>query len=192
MPLRLTSIVAVDVSCVVQPSLVLGKIIPPLFAHPFFFWALFPPNFSQGIIFPQIPSFWDLRSTLSSTEKATCRGWVFGDGSGRGCLPGQKEIPFSLRMKKVSHRMACRHQSRMDDLYPLRGKAKHRQGQAFPSRRCPGQTRPMRGTHQLDKFQSAPKERRRRRAEKWLSKRVSLESPFLLCPPSVFRTSQGV
>ena len=27
----------------------------------------------------------------------------------------------------------------------------------------------------------APKERRRRRAEKWLSKRVFLESPFLLC-----------
>ena len=30
--------------------------------------------------------------------------------------------------------------------------------------------------------QSAPKERRRRRAEKRLSKRVFLESPFLLCP----------
>ena len=29
---------------------------------------------------------------------------------------------------------------------------------------------------------SAPKERRRRRAEKWLSKRVFLKSPFLLCP----------
>ena len=36
----------------------------------------------------------------------------------------------------------------------------------------------------------APKERRRRRAEKPLSKRVFLESPFLLCPLKVFRTFQ--
>ena len=34
--------------------------------------------------------------------------------------------------------------------------------------------------------QGAPKERRRRRAEKRLSKRVFLESPFLLCSPKVF------
>ena len=34
-------------------------------------------------------------------------------------------------------------------------------------------------------FQSAPKERRRRRAEKRFSKRVFLESPFLLCPLKV-------
>ena len=33
---------------------------------------------------------------------------------------------------------------------------------------------------------SAPKERRRGRAEKRLSKRVFLESPFLLCPLKVF------
>ena len=33
--------------------------------------------------------------------------------------------------------------------------------------------------------QSAPKERRRRRAEKRSSKRVFLESPFLLCPLKV-------
>ena len=33
--------------------------------------------------------------------------------------------------------------------------------------------------------QCALKERRRRRAEKWLSKRVFLESPFLLCPLKV-------
>ena len=36
----------------------------------------------------------------------------------------------------------------------------------------------------------APKERRRRRAGKRLSKRVFLESPFLLCPLKVFRTFQ--
>ena len=42
----------------------------------------------------------------------------------------------------------------------------------------------------LDVFGGAPKERRRRRAEKRLSKRVSLESPFLLCPLKVFRTFQ--
>ena len=34
----------------------------------------------------------------------------------------------------------------------------------------------------LSVVQSAPKERRRRRAEKRSSKRVFLESPFLLCP----------
>ena len=34
-------------------------------------------------------------------------------------------------------------------------------------------------------IKSAPKERRRRRAEKRLSKRVILESPFLLCPLKV-------
>ena len=39
-------------------------------------------------------------------------------------------------------------------------------------------------------FQSAPKERRRGRAEKRLSKRVLLESPFLLCSLKVFRTFQ--
>ena len=35
-------------------------------------------------------------------------------------------------------------------------------------------------------YQDAPKERRRGRAEKRLSKRVVLESPFLLCPLKVF------
>ena len=39
-------------------------------------------------------------------------------------------------------------------------------------------------------YGGAPKERRRRRAEKRLSKRVFLESPFLLCPLKVFRTFQ--
>ena len=39
-------------------------------------------------------------------------------------------------------------------------------------------------------FQSAPKERRRGRAEKRLSKRVFLESPFLLCSLKVFSTFQ--
>ena len=39
--------------------------------------------------------------------------------------------------------------------------------------------------------QSAPKERRRRRAEKRSSKRGFLESPFLLCPPKVFSCLRG-
>ena len=39
-------------------------------------------------------------------------------------------------------------------------------------------------------FQGAPKEPRRGRAEKRLSKRVFLESPFLLCSLKVFRTFQ--
>ena len=37
-------------------------------------------------------------------------------------------------------------------------------------------------------FWGAPRERRRRRTEKRLSKKVFLESPFLLCPLKVFRT----
>ena len=40
------------------------------------------------------------------------------------------------------------------------------------------------------KFGGAPKERRRRLAEKRLSKRVLLESPFLLCPLRILRTFQ--
>ena len=35
-------------------------------------------TFPQAIFFPKIPSFWDLRCTLSSREKATCRGWIWG------------------------------------------------------------------------------------------------------------------
>ena len=37
----------------------------------------------------------------------------------------------------------------------------------------------------------APKERRRRRAEKRSFKRVILESPFLLCPLKVFKCSRA-
>ena len=39
-------------------------------------------------------------------------------------------------------------------------------------------------------YQGVPKERRRGREEKRLSKRVFLESPFLLCSLKVFRTFQ--
>ena len=39
-------------------------------------------------------------------------------------------------------------------------------------------------------YGGAPKERRRGRAEERLSKRVFLESQFLLCPLKVFRTFQ--
>ena len=45
--------------------------------------------------------------------------------------------------------------------------------------------------HFSDIFGDAPKERRRRRAEKQLSKRVFLDSPFLLCPLKVFRCSES-
>ena len=49
------------------------------------------------------------------------------------------------------------------------------------------------GAHSRDSYKNggAPKERRRRRAEKRLSKRVFLESPFLLCSLKVFRTFQA-
>ena len=59
---------------------------PPTFNSPTFFCASFFPFFffacpahpSPGNFFPKILSFWDLRSTLSSREKASSRGWVLG------------------------------------------------------------------------------------------------------------------
>ena len=44
----------------------------------FFLFCPVLPALPQSIFFPQILSFWDLRSTLSSREKATSRGWVLG------------------------------------------------------------------------------------------------------------------
>ena len=50
------------------------------------------PTLPQAIFFPKIPSFWDLRSTLSSIKKATCR---------LGFSPQErKEHPFFLARKK--------------------------------------------------------------------------------------------
>ena len=58
-------------------------VLHPRFKHnsPLFWGILFSfflPSLSQAIFFPQILYFWDLRSTLSSREKATSRGRVLG------------------------------------------------------------------------------------------------------------------
>ena len=42
---------------------------PPFFPHPFFLcFGPVHPTLPQAIFFPQIPSFWDLRSTLELSE----------------------------------------------------------------------------------------------------------------------------
>ena len=65
------------------------------------------------------------------------------------------------------------------------------------SRELPGKSGELPGNLPIAvKFHSertsgdAPKERRRGRAEQRLSKRVFLESPFLVCSLKVFRTFQ--
>ena len=60
----------------------------------FSFFCPVHPTLPQAISFPKILSFWDLRCTLSSREKATSRGWVLGDGPGRGCPTGKKGRSF--------------------------------------------------------------------------------------------------
>ena len=73
---------------------------PPFFAHPFFLFLLCPPRPSPGKFLPKIPSFWDLRSTLSSRERATCRGWVWGTVLDGVAPQEKKEIPFFLAREK--------------------------------------------------------------------------------------------
>ena len=68
----------------------------------FSFFALSTPPFPQAIFFPKIPSFLDLRSTLSSREKATWRGWILGTVLDKVAPQEEKENPFFLaREKKV-------------------------------------------------------------------------------------------
>ena len=74
---------------------------PPFFVHPFFlFFALSPRTLPQAIFLPKIPSFWDLRSTLSRREKATCRGWVLGTVLDEVAPQEKKENPFFLAREK--------------------------------------------------------------------------------------------
>ena len=69
----------------------------------FFFFFPCPPHPSPGNFFPQILSFWDLRSTLSSREKATSRGWVLGTVLDGVAPKAKKDNPsFSGTQKKVS------------------------------------------------------------------------------------------
>ena len=76
------------------------KRAPPFFAHPFPFFCPVHPALAQAMFFPKIPSFWDLRSTLSSIEK-DLQGLGFGDGSGRGCPTEERKILFSGARNKV-------------------------------------------------------------------------------------------
>ena len=73
---------------------------PPFFVHLFSFFCPVRPTLPHAIFFPKIPSFWDLRSTLSRREKATCRGWVLGTVLD-GVAPQEKrKILFFWRAKK--------------------------------------------------------------------------------------------
>ena len=59
-----------------------------------FFLRPFRPTLPHAIFFPKIPSFWDLRSTLSRREKAICRGWVLGTVLDGVAPQEKKENPF--------------------------------------------------------------------------------------------------
>ena len=66
------------------------------FAHPFLsFFCPVHPTLPQAIFFHKILSFWDLRSTLSSREKATSKGWVLGTVLDGVAPQEKKEYPFS-------------------------------------------------------------------------------------------------
>ena len=66
----------------------------------FSFFFPFRTTLPQAIFFPQIPSFWGLRSTLSRREMATCRGCVLGTVL-HGVAPQEKkENPFFLAREK--------------------------------------------------------------------------------------------
>ena len=80
---------------------------PTLFcAHPFFLLSPVRPTLPQAISFLKIPSCWDLRSTLSSREKATSRGWVLGTVLDGVAPQGEKgkSFLFSLARKIQSAR----------------------------------------------------------------------------------------
>ena len=67
----------------------------------FSFFCLVHPPFPRQFFFPRILSFWDLRCTLASGEKATSKGLGFGDSSGRGRPAGKKENPSFGALKQV-------------------------------------------------------------------------------------------
>ena len=68
---------------------------PPFFCASFFpCFGPCPPHPFPANFLPPNPSFWDLRSTLSSREKATCRGWVLGTILDGVAPQEKKENPF--------------------------------------------------------------------------------------------------
>ena len=76
-------------------------ILPTFFCASFFpFFALSAPPFPGHVSSPKSPSFWDLRSTLSRREKATCRGWVLGTVLDGVAPQEKKENPFFLAREK--------------------------------------------------------------------------------------------
>ena len=78
---------------------------PPLFVHPFFlFFALSTPPFPRQFSSPEIPSCWDLRSTLSSRESATRSGWVLGTVLDRVAPQEKKANPFFLGRARKGER----------------------------------------------------------------------------------------
>ena len=73
---------------------------PPFFVHPFFLFSPVRPTLPPGNFFPKIPSFWDLRSTLSRREKATRRDWALGTVLDGVAPQEKKENPFFLAREK--------------------------------------------------------------------------------------------
>ena len=69
-------------------------------ASVFSFFCPVHPTLPQAIFFPKIPSFWDLKSTLSSREKATCRGWVLGTVLDGAAPQEKRKILFFWRVRK--------------------------------------------------------------------------------------------
>ena len=66
----------------------------------FSFFCPVHPTLPQAIFFPQIVSFWDLRSTLSSRENATSRGWVLGTVLDGVVAQEKRKILFFVHAKK--------------------------------------------------------------------------------------------
>ena len=70
------------------------------FVHPFLLFCSVHTTLPQANFFPRISSFWDLRSTRSSREKATCTGCVLGTVLDGVAPQEKKEIPFVLAREK--------------------------------------------------------------------------------------------
>ena len=75
------------------------EIPPPFFAHPFFLFLPVHPTLCEASFFPKIPSFWHLRSTLSSRKRQPGAGfWArFWRGSPHG---KKRKIPFFFLVRE--------------------------------------------------------------------------------------------
>ena len=87
------------VSTLVPPCI--SRRNPPFFAHPFFlFFGPVHPTLPKAIFFPKLPTFWDLKSTLSCRlnveKRQPAGGWFFGKVLDMVAPQEKKENPFFL------------------------------------------------------------------------------------------------